>query len=224
MIPMPLGEEWEGSLTGRALLLMQSLDFFIAEYPRTARRLITQMRDVHPLIFEEFNKHSSDKVIPPWMERLKQGQDIGYLSEAGLPGIADPGRRLVAAAHARRIPVEPVPGASAILLALVGSGLSGQQFQFHGYLPPQKSERQQALKQLAARAKREKVTQIFMETPYRNEAMIESALTALPPQTPFTIAANLTQSDQYLLTLAVSDWKKEQRPNLHKIPAVFLIG
>jgi 16S rRNA (cytidine1402-2'-O)-methyltransferase len=224
LLPMPLGDEWEGSLSERALELLKSLDYFVTEYPRTARRFITQFRDVHPLTFEELNKRTPSTAIAPWIDKLVAGQDIGYLSEAGMPCIADPGRRLVTAAHAQRIDVVPVPGPSAILLALVGSGLNGQAFTFHGYLSPRKAGREQELRDLAQTAQRSGRTQIFMETPYRNEQLLESALKVLPLHCRLTIAAHLTQSDEFVRTLTVKQWQKEKRGSLHKIPAVFCLG
>jgi 16S rRNA (cytidine1402-2'-O)-methyltransferase len=224
LLPMPLGEEWEGSLSERALSLLKSLDYFVTEYPRTARRFITQFRDVHPLTFEELNKRTPDRALQPWIDRLESGLDIGYMSEAGMPCIADPGKRLVRAAHAQRITVVPVPGSSAILLALVGSGLNGQGFTFHGYLSPKKSGREKELKALAQTAERTGLTQIFMETPYRNEQLLESAFAVLPPDILLSISANLTQPDEYVKTLPIAAWKKAKRPNLHKIPTVFCVG
>ncbi len=224
LLPMPLGDHWEGVLSGQALELLKSLDFFVTEYPRTARRFITQFRDVHPLTFEELNKRTPDRALKPWIDKLSAGRDIGYLSEAGMPCIADPGRRLVTAAHAQGIHVVPVPGTSAILLALVASGLNGQAFTFHGYLSPKKSGREQELRDLAQTAKRTGQTQIFMETPYRNEQLLESALKVLPPQCRLTIAAHLTQPDEFVRTFTLGQWQKEKRKNLHKVPAVFCLG
>jgi len=224
LLPMPLGTVWEGSLSGRAMQLFQQLEYFVTEYPRTARRFITQFRDVHPLVFEELNKRTPDRALKPWIDRLHSGLDICYMSEAGLPCIADPGRRLVAAAHARGISVVPIPGPSAILMALVGSGLNGQEFAFHGYLSPKKSGREKELKELAQTVQRTGQTQIFMETPYRNEQLLESAFAVLPPEILFSISANLTQPDEYVKTHSISEWQKSKRPNLHKIPAVFCVG
>jgi 16S rRNA (cytidine1402-2'-O)-methyltransferase len=224
LLPMPLGDEWEGTLPPTALELMKSLDYFVAENVKTARRFITKFRDVHPLTFETLNKRTEARELTRWMNVLENGTSIGYMSEAGLPCLADPGKNIVKMAHQKDIPVEVVPGASAIVMALVGSGLNGQKFRFNGYLPPQKGPREKSLKRLARDSKQFKQSEIFMETPYRNEKMIESALKVLPPNMHFTIGANLSQTDAYLKTRLISEWKKADRPNLHKIPAVFCLG
>ena len=224
LLPMPLGEEWEGMLPPRAIELMKELDYFVAENVKTARRFITKFRDVHPLTFETLNKRTEARELGRWTEVLEKGTSIGYLSEAGLPCLADPGKNLVKKAHQKDIEVEAVPGASAIVMALVGSGLNGQKFRFNGYLPPQKGPREKMLKRLAEDARKFNQTEIFMETPYRNEKLIESAIKVLPDHMNFTIAANLTQQDAYHKTHLISEWKKRERPRLHKIPAVFCVG
>lgn len=224
LLPMPLGEEWEGMLPPRALELMKELDYFVAENVKTARRFITKFRDVHPLTFETLNKRTQSEELSRWISVLEKGTSIGYVSEAGLPCLADPGKNLVRMAHDKGIVVEALPGASAIVLALVGSGLNGQKFRFNGYLPPQKGEREKMLKRLAGDARQFKQTEIFMETPYRNEQMIESVLKVVPGDMHFTIAASLTQADAYHKTHLVREWKQQKRPNFHKIPAVFCMG
>jgi len=224
LLPMPLGSDWEKSLSLAAMELYKKLNYFVSEYPRTSRRFMTQFRDVHPLTFGELNKRTPDRALQPWLNRLKNGDDIGYMSEAGMPCIADPGKRLVRAAHRANIKVVTLSGPSSILLALVGSGLNGQNFQFHGYLSPKKPIREKELRALAQTAERTGATQIFMETPYRNEAVLESAFSVLPPKLLFCIAANLTQSDEFIKTKTVKDWGKAKRKNLHKIPAIFCLG
>lgn len=224
LLPMPLGDDWQGTLSPRALSLMEELEYFVAENVKTARRFITQFRDVHPLIFETLNKRTESGEFAKWLQTLEKGVSIGYMSEAGLPCLADPGKNLVKMAHERDIPVEAVPGASAIVMALVGSGLNGQKFRFNGYLSPKSHLREKELKELVQDAKRFDQTEIFMETPYRNEQMIESVLKVVPDHMFFTIAANLTQADAFHKTHAVGEWKSIDRPDLHKVPAVFCLG
>lgn len=224
LLPMPLGQEWEGHIPEFALDVMKRLSLFLSENARTARRFMTQFRDVHTADYPEFNKRSEDSDLQEYLNRLLAGEDIGYVSEAGLPCIADPGARLVRKAHELGIRVIPAAGSSAIIMTLIASGLNGQKFRFNGYLPQRESERKQALQSLEQSARKERQTEIFMETPYRNEKMIDSALHILQPDTFFCIAANITQSDSYIQTARIKDWKKLKRPDLHKIPAVFCIG
>ena len=224
LLPMPLGQEWEGHIPEYAMNIMKRLSLFLSENARTARRFMTQFRDVHTADYPVFNKRSQDAELQQYINRLLSGEDIGYVSEAGLPCIADPGARLVRKAHENGIRVIPAAGSSAIIMSLIASGLNGQKFRFNGYLPQRESERKRALQSLEQSARKERQTEIFMETPYRNEKMIESTLEILQPETYFCIAANVTQSDSYIYTARIKDWKRHKRPDLHKVPAVFCIG
>lgn len=223
LLPMPLGDEWEGTIPPQALNIMHELDFFLAEYPRTARRWMTQFMDVQIRTFETFNKRSGSEEIGQWMERIAEGKSIGYLSEAGMPCIADPGRRLVERVHQIGGTVKPIPGSSAILMALVGSGFNGQKFRFNGYLPPDSRGRERGLQQIERDSQQFRQTELFMETPYRNTQLIQSAFSVLDPSTRFSIAAHLTQKDEWIKSMSISAWKKEKLPMLHKIPAVFCL-
>ena len=224
LLPMPLGSTWEGHIPKYAIDIMNRLSIFLSENARTARRFMTQFRDVHTADYPEFNKRSGDNELKPYLNMMAEGQDIGYVSEAGLPCIADPGAKLVLKAHEKGYRVVPAAGSSAIIMALIASGLNGQKFRFNGYLPQQEQDRVRALKSLEQSMRKERQTELFMETPYRNEKMISSVLNNLHPDTYFCIASNLTQADAYIQTARITQWKKVQRPNFHKVPTVFCLG
>ena len=170
-----------------------------------------------------FTIHKAEQeVIQQFKELLKQGKNIGIISEAGCPGVADPGQLLVAAAHEAGAIIKPLVGPSSILLALMGSGLNGQQFQFVGYLPIDTAERIKSLKELESESKRKNCTQIFIETPYRNNQLIETIIKVCQPSTRLCIAANLTSPSESIHTRSISEWKKKM-PDLHKQPAIFCL-
>ena len=171
---------------------------------------------------EILDKNTTPESSTRLLQPLFKGADVGIISEAGCPGIADPGALAVAHAHARGIQVVPLSGPSSMFLALMGSGFSGQSFAFHGYLPIDKKERNQALRKLEAESAKEHRAQIFMETPFRNNQLLEDALAALSPQTKLCIAKNLTAADELIQTKTISDWKKNPI-DLHKIPTVFIL-
>ncbi len=227
LLPAPLGPDALHTLSPYAISLMHRLEYFIAERAKTARHFLKRTNLPHPI--STLTIYELDKRTPPseWQRFLDpalQGHDIGLLSEAGMPGIADPGSRIVTLAHETGIRVEPVTGPSSILLALIASGLSGQNFCFHGYLPAKRSELTRQLSRLESLSKRFRQTQIFMETPYRNTAVVQEALNTLNPDTRFGIACDLTLPTEYIMTRTVSHWKKKPPPDLHKRPSIFLIG
>lgn len=198
---------------------------FLVENLRTARRYISSLK--LGVNLEEIHMEILDKDTPPetmsrLMQPLMNGADIGIISEAGCPGIADPGAVAVAFAHQKGIQVVPLSGPSSMFLALMGSGFSGQSFAFHGYLPIDKKDRTAAIKKLEAESIREKRAQIFMETPFRNNQLLEDLLTTLSPNTKLCIAKNITGSDEMILTKTANEWKKLPI-DLHKIPTVFII-
>ncbi len=201
------------------------LDYFFAENVRTARRFISELktgRVIDDLTFYELHKDTPERETAAQLQRLSDGLDAGVLSEAGCPGVADPGAVAVRLAHRLSIRVAPLVGPSSILLALMGSGFSGQSFAFHGYLPIDRGERAKAVRQLEKEAIQKDQTQIFMETPYRNNQLLEEVLRTCGPQTPLCIASQLTAPDQLIRTLTVREWK-QQPPDLHKKPTVFLL-
>lgn len=198
---------------------------FLVENPRSARRYISSLKlgvNIEELHMEVLDKETKPEQLPRLMQPLMNGADIGVISEAGCPGIADPGALAVAYAHQKGVQVVPISGPSSMFLALMGSGFSGQSFAFHGYLPIDKSARAAALKKLEAESLREKRSQIFMETPFRNNQLLEDMLLTLSPQTKVCIAKNLTATDEFIQTKTVAEWK--QFPiDLHKVPTVFIL-
>ncbi|MGM0946937.1 MAG: SAM-dependent methyltransferase [Bacteroidota bacterium] len=198
---------------------------FLVENLRTARRYISSLKlgvNLEEVHMEILDKNTAPESINRLLQPLFKGADVGIISEAGCPGIADPGALAVAHAHTRGIQVVPLSGPSSMFLALMGSGFSGQSFAFHGYLPIDKKERAAALKKLEAESLREKRAQIFMETPFRNNQLLEDLIRTLSPQTKLCIAKNLTAKDELIQTKTILDWKKSPI-DLHKIPTVFIL-
>lgn len=198
---------------------------YLVENLRTARRYISSLKlgvNIEEIHMEILDKSTKPETINRLMQPLMNGADIGIISEAGCPGIADPGALAVAHAHAKGIQVVPLSGPSSMFLALMGSGFSGQSFAFHGYLPIDKKDRAAALKALESESLREKRAQIFMETPFRNNQIFEDCLRVLSPNTKLCIAKNITAKDELILTKTITEWKNLPL-DLHKIPTVFII-
>lgn len=227
LIPVPLAEAAEqASYTAFHKQLIEEIDEYVVENEKTARRFLKLAGRTKPqseLIIHDYGKHVRDKVDYNHIFRsAQQGKDIGLMSDAGCPGVADPGAEVVAEAHKRGIRVIPLVGPSSILLALMASGFSGQKFAFHGYLPIDKADRSRKLKDLESQSAKEKQTQIFIETPFRNNVLFEELLKHCKPQTKICVASNLTAEDEMVMTRSVSDWKQQQ-VDLHKKPTIFLI-
>ena len=198
---------------------------FLVENPRSARRYISSLKlgiNIEELHMEVLDKDTPPEQVSRLMMPLLNGADIGVISEAGCPGIADPGALAVAYAHQKGIQVVPISGPSSMFLALMGSGFSGQSFAFHGYLPIDKKERAMTLKRLEQESLREKRAQLFMETPFRNNQLLADALAFLSPQTKLCIAKNLTAADELIQTKTIADWKNHPL-DLHKVPTVFIL-
>lgn len=226
LIPATLGEGAVHTLPAYLIEILHGLTFFIAERAKTARHFIKETNPVKPfseLRFSELNKRTGPEALRPMLQPALDGHDMGLLSEAGCPGVADPGARIVQIAHELGVEVVPLVGPSSILLALMASGMNGQSFAFQGYLPPKRPELAKELKQLEQISGKLNQTQLFIETPYRNQAFIETALDSLRPDTLFGIAADLTLPTQYICTRPVAVWKQKSPPDLHKRPAIFLI-
>jgi 16S rRNA (cytidine1402-2'-O)-methyltransferase len=205
--------------------IIRNIRIFFAENVRTARRFISGLRiipDMNSLEFEVLDKDTGEDVLHQMTGKLLTGYDAGLLSEAGSPGIADPGSKLVGLAHRSQIKVVPLVGPSSILLALIASGFNGQNFAFNGYLPIEESARSNRIRELEKKMYKENQTQIFIETPYRNDKMIGSLIKILHPDTLLCIAADLTGPREYIRTMPLRLWKNENIM-LNKIPAVFLI-
>jgi 16S rRNA (cytidine1402-2'-O)-methyltransferase len=236
LIPVPLSELAEAdpalSLPADVLNLTRSLRHFVVENAKSARAFLKTVQMPVPIAELSIKElpgrgkmGKSEAKTSDWDDLLApitQGFAIGMLSEAGCPAVADPGADLVKRAHQRNIGVLPHIGPSSLLLALMGSGLGGQHFAFHGYLPQDEAGRKQALTRLEDESRRQGQTQIVIETPYRNRAFFESLVNGLKPDTQLCIAADLTMPSQLLMTQTIQAWKKTGAPNLDKRPAVFL--
>jgi 16S rRNA (cytidine1402-2'-O)-methyltransferase len=226
LIPNTLGDTATGEVIPAVVInIIHSLNHFIVEDIRNARRFLVKTGYPHKIddiIFFELNKHTSFDEIPGFLIHCEDGEDIGIISEAGVPAIADPGAIVVEIAHSRNLRVVPLTGPSSILLALMASGLNGQNFAFQGYLPVDKKDLAIRLKELESKSKRENQTQVFIETPYRNNRLFEEILKILNPATRLCIAKNLTTKEESIQMKNIAAWKKI-KPDLDKQPAVFLI-
>ncbi|OYW14669.1 MAG: SAM-dependent methyltransferase [Hydrogenophilales bacterium 12-64-6] len=211
LIPVPLGPvSPEGCLPPDTLAVARRLDHFVVERAKTARAHLKAMGHPQPLQslhLEELNEHTPATAIATLLAPLQAGHDVGLLSEAGCPAVADPGAALVLAAHRANIPVVPLIGPSAILLALMASGLGGQRFAFHGYLPAKEPERSQAIRELEKTARRDKATQLFIETPYRSAALLDALATALSPDMLVSVGADLSLPSQLIQTRSAKNWR-----------------
>lgn len=206
--------------------VVRTLRHFIVENIRTARRFLKAVDrtvDIDSLTFYELNQHTDPRQVASYLEPLAAGLDMGIISEAGCPAIADPGADVVAIAQSRGCTVVPLVGPSSILLSLMASGFNGQSFAFQGYLPIDKSERTARLRTLEARIYSEHQTQIFIETPYRNLQLISELCHTLRPQTKLCIAADLTSPSQYIRTQTIARWRTTTPPDIHKHPCIFLL-
>lgn len=226
LIPSPLAENTADTVISPQIKeIIKNTSYFLVENVRTARRFISSLRlglTIEELDFQILDKKTRPAELEKIIQPIFEGKDIGVISEAGCPGIADPGAIAVTYAHAKGIQVIPLSGPSSMFLALMGSGFNGQSFTFHGYLPIQKKERVQAIKTLEAESQKNRMTQIFMETPFRNNHLLDDLLAHLRPDTQLCIAKNLTGSDEMIQTKSVKDWKKV-KIDLHKIPTVFVL-
>jgi 16S rRNA (cytidine1402-2'-O)-methyltransferase len=197
---------------------------FIVENEKAARafiKIVVPRKNQSKLTIMHLNKFTQEIEIPEYIKPCSEGIDIGIITDAGCPGIADPGAKVVALAHKNNIKVVPLVGPSSILLALMASGLNGQHFSFNGYLPIDKNECRKTIKQLEKQAIVNNQSQIFIETPYRNEQLFNTFIRTLKPSTQLCIAVDLTLTTEYISTKSIEDWKNE-KPNLHKRPAIFI--
>lgn len=225
LIPVTLGgDDFTQVIPEKVIRLTKRLRYFIVEDVRSARRflrLIDREFPVNDSVFSELNEHTPDSEIPGYLEPAVHGSDIGIMSEAGLPGIADPGAKIIALAHKIKLKVIPLSGPSSIILALISSGFNGQNFTFNGYLPVKPAERILRIRQLEKKA-HEGFTQIFMETPYRNQKLLDSVISVCNDETMLCIAADITLSTEFIRVMKISDWKKNI-PSLKDRLAIFLI-
>ena len=227
LIPVTLGDDNIAQvLPANVVATVQQLDTFVVETEKPARHFLSTIKTAKPvreLVLHLLNEHTEDKALPDLLKTLLAGKDVGLMSDAGCPGVADPGARLVALAHQKGIRVVPLVGPSSILLALMASGLNGQQFAFLGYLPVDKAQRIQKLKEIEKRARTHNETQIFIETPYRNMHMLEAILSTCNANTRLCIASQVSLPDEMIVTKTISGWKQSTLPDLHKKPTVFLL-
>lgn len=205
---------------------IENIDHYIVENEKSARRFIKKVspRKSQPnLKLHLLNKFTEAGDLPTFLEPCLDGFDVGVLSEAGCPGIADPGAEVVMLAHQKNIKVVPLVGPSSIILALMASGLNGQSFAFNGYLPIEKSERKKAIKHFEKQSRAEKQAQIFIETPYRNDKLLEELLRSLGSECMLCVACDLTLPSQWIQTRPIAHWNKGTLPDLQKRPAIFII-
>jgi 16S rRNA (cytidine1402-2'-O)-methyltransferase len=228
LVPNILAEgNWQHVLPASIFPILTETRYFIVENIRTARRFMKQVNreiNIDACSFYEINKRTEPKDLPHFLQPLENGNNVAVISEAGCPGIADPGAEVVRLAHKKGIHVVPLVGPSSILLALMASGLNGQNFAFNGYLPVKPQERSKAIAALDKTAKTKQQTQIFIETPYRNNQLVSDILKTCNASTLLCIAANLTGKNEFISTKSVGEWKKKGVPDLHKQPAIFLLG
>lgn len=226
LLPAPLGALDDIACLPMPLLeTTRKLSYFVVEHSKSARQLLKAIGTDTPLQqlqLSELNEHSKPEVIKDLIQPLIDGKDVGLLSEAGCPGVADPGAPLVAACHRHGIRVVPYVGPSSILLALMASGASGQRFTFHGYLPADEAGRVQAIRELEQTSKDRNESQIFIETPYRNNALLGSLLSTLKPDTWLSIATDLTTEHEQIVANEARLWPKAL-PELNKRPTVFIV-
>ena len=227
LIPVPLGPTApHESLPAHVLAAIRPLTHFVVEQAKTARAFLKAAGTDLPLQelqLQELNEHTKANELDRLLEPLRAGHDVGLLSEAGCPAVADPGANLGALAQKEGIRVVPLIGPSSLLLALMASGLNGQRFAFQGYLPAKEVERTKMLRDLESESKKRQQTQIFIETPYRNRAMFDAILQACHPGTRLTVATDLTLPGESVLTQTVQAWKKQTPPEIERRPTVFLL-
>ncbi len=227
LIPVPLGAASpEASLPAPVLAQIRPLVHFVVENAKSARSFLKAAGTDHPLQtlqFEELNEHTRPDALGRLLSPLRAGHDVGLLSEAGCPAVADPGASLVALAQQENIRVVPLIGPSSLLLALMASGLEGQRFAFHGYLPAKEAERAKTLRDLESESRKRRQTQLFIETPYRNRQLFDSILQVCQPTTHVSLATDLTLPDESVLTRTVLQWKKQMPPDIERRPTVFLL-
>ncbi len=227
LIPVPLAKNASvKSLTPYLINTINQINEYIVENEKSARHFLKEAGlKIHQneLIIHDYGKHNRDKNNQDFLKGLLKGNDVGLMSEAGCPGIADPGANLIRIAHQKGIKIVPLVGPSSILLALMASGFNGQSFAFQGYLPIDKNQRVKKLKDLEVLAAKYHQTQLFIETPFRNQAILEDILKSCNPKTQLCIAANLTAIDEFIQTKSISEWKA-LIPDLHKKPAVFILS
>lgn len=230
MLPCPISEQrdvWD-VLPKSNLEVINSLDYFIVENIRSARRFLSRAgieRKIDQLEFVELNEHTSKvEDVERMLRPILEGRSAGVISEAGVPGVADPGADIAALAHRHGVRVVPLVGPSSILMSVMASGLNGQSFAFVGYLPIKDGERARRLRELERRVREERQSQLFIEAPYRNVKLYETLVSTLSPTLRLTVATDITSPEEFILTLPIAEWRKRGVPEIAKRPTIFLLG
>jgi 16S rRNA (cytidine1402-2'-O)-methyltransferase len=224
LFPIEITEDGMSTILTYNISLIHDIKHYIVERARTARRFISRTSPPHPISdIEVIEIDEQGDNIRQCISWLKSGYDVGVMSESGMPGIADPGQKVVAAAHKEGIKVIPLVGPNSIMLALSASGMSGQNFAFNGYLPIKENELRPVLKQLENQILKRKQTQIFIETPYRNDRLLNNLINQLNPNIKLCIAKDITGVEEIILTKTIDQWKKE-KISIGKWPTIFIIG
>jgi len=227
LVPNTLGNpDTSTTIPSGITQVINAVEVFIVEDLRNARRflkILNREREIDRITFHELNKHTVAAELPSFLEQASAGKDTAILSEAGVPGVADPGAAVIRMAHDQGIRVVPLTGPSSILLALMASGLNGQSFCFHGYLPIQRTDRIRKIREIEKQALRKNETQLFMEAPYRNNALLSDILENCFASTRLCIAADITLDSEFIQARTVAEWKRK-KPDLHKRPVIFLLG
>ena len=223
LIPSLLHEEGLRAIPSYITDIVKQCQVLFVENERTSRRYLkTLAKEIVIDDYEWFTMAVDDEPAKAFIKKIKEGKTIGIISEAGCPGIADPGQQLTAIAQEMNVEVKPLVGPNSILLALMASGMNGQQFKFNGYLPIQNPEKNKAIKELESESAKKNCTQIFIETPYRNNQLMDALLNNCQPSTKICLAVDLTSEKEFIKTKTVSDWKKST-PDMNKRPAIFLL-
>lgn len=227
LIPVTLGDDNIAKvLPAEVVAIAQQLDTFVVESEKVARHFLSTIKTQKPvreLTLLTLNEHTTEQELPQLLKPLLAGRNVGLMSDAGCPGIADPGARLAELAHRKGIKVMPLVGPSSILLSLMASGFNGQRFSFLGYIPADKAARIQRLKEIEKHSAKQHETQIMIETPYRNQHLLEDILAHCSGNTKLCIACNISLADEFIVSKSITDWKKSTLPDIHKKPTVFLL-
>ena len=227
LIPVTLGDDMvQHVIPDYVLNVARKLEIFVVESEKSARHFLSTIKTLKPvreLNLHLLNEHTDMKSLPDLLAPLLAGENVGLMSDAGCPAVADPGAQLVQLAHKKGIKVVPMVGPSSILLSLMASGLNGQQFAFLGYLPVEKLQRNQKLKEIEKRSASHKETQLFIETPYRNQAMLDAILQTCHAQTQLCIACDVSLDSEMIVTKSIANWKTSPPIDIHKRPCLFLI-
>ncbi|MDD4929818.1 MAG: SAM-dependent methyltransferase [Gallionella sp.] len=227
LIPCTLGDtEASQVLPQHVIDIARSLQHYVVEQPKTARQFLSALKHQQAILslqFATLNEHTDARELPELLSPLLAGHDVGIISEAGCPGIADPGAELVSLAHQKGIRVIPLVGPSSILLALMASGMNGQCFAFHGYLPIADTERNKTISALEAESAARHQTQMFIETPYRNDKLFTALLAGCHPQTRLCVATDVSLASEEIRTRTIAQWRAQPAPKLNKRPSLFLL-